>query len=280
VVITGTTYTYELVGGGTPNGAVHSMAYDPQSGRLYIQGAFTAIGSMDANYVAYYDGSSWRPLGTGYNLQAATTSNMMAPGNGVLYAATYASAAFTAGDVSLPDSFVMWSGNQFSAPKFNITGTSRTGIGVFYDSDTGDVYWLGYSESATVEGRTSITNTDYADTYPTLVITGPGTVYGVQNYATGERVDFNGLTLQAGEYATVVFGQDGILSAEACAGAPFNQPIRRNLIPYIVPGSSPTLHLAPGINSIGLYVYGGTTAATAATLSWPSTYRAIEGAVR
>ena len=156
-------------------------------------------------------------------------------------------------------------------------------IGVFYDSDTGDVYWLGTSDSATVEGRTTITNTDYGDTYPTLVIAGPGTVYGIENYSNGDRIDFNNLTLIAGEYATIVFGPDGIISAQACRTG-FSSTSRgatcRNLIPYIVPGSSPTFRLSPGINTVGMFIYGSTGAATAATLSWPSTYRAIEGAVR
>jgi hypothetical protein len=54
----------------------------------------------------------------------------------------------------------------------------------------------------------------------------------------------------------------------------------RNLIPYIVPGSSATLTLVPGDNTIGLFVYGSTDANTAASLSYPTTYRAIEASVR
>ena len=282
VVITGTTYTYELINGSTPNGLVTSIAYDPQSGRLYVQGAFTAIGSADMNYIAYYDGAGWWPLGSGTSEPPNVPSMVLSPGNGILYTAIDSASAPTAGGVILPDSFGIWSGNQWSAPKFNSSGTSYAGSGVFYDGDTGDVYWLGTSESATVEGRTSITNTDYGDTYPTLVITGPGTVYGIENYSNGDRVDFNNLTLIAGEYATIVFGPDGIVSAQACrAGFVSSRGAScRDLIPYIVPGSSPTFRLSPGINTVGTFIYGSTSAATAATLSWPTTYRAIEGAVR
>jgi len=282
ITVSGSTYAYARIGG-TPNGIVHKLHYDSQFGRLYAMGDFTAIGSVSFAGIAYYDGSSWRALGSGIvpDLTTNIYGGMATDTDGNLLVAGYKMAS--AGGITLSDGFAMWSGNQWQAAKFDPTGDY--GFNVWIDPDTGDWLWMGNITSAVVEGVTSVTNAGYADTYPTLIITGPGTVYGVQNYMTGERVDFNGLTLRAGEYATVVFGPDGILSAEACAGAPFssrngNLSICRNLIPYIVPGSSPTLHLAPGTNSIGLYVYGGTTAATAASLSWPATYRAIEGAVR
>ena len=212
------------------------------------------------------------------------TSEIIAPGNGSVYFGINSGAAITAGGVYLADAFAEWNGNQFTSPKFDMSAVSFVGRSAFYDNATKDVYWLGTSESATVEGRTTIANADYSDTYPTLVVLGPGTIYGIQNYTNGDRVDFNNLTLLEGQTFTVVFAPDGIISARIFAGSAANPRGGQNggtdVTKFIVPGSSPTFRLSPGINSIGLYVYGGTTAATAATLSWPSTYRAIEGAVR
>jgi hypothetical protein len=189
----------------------------------------------------------------------------------------------SAGGIALPDGFATYNGNQWAAQWFS--STTYNGYGVFYDRDTGDLFWLGNISSADVPGDTVITNSDTGDTWPTLSITGPGTVYGIRNFTTGEVISFNGLTLRSGEYMTVIFGPDGIISAVAQMGVPAFGSSRtggntRNLIPYIVPGSSATLTLVPGNNTIGLFIYGSTDANTAATLSYPTTYRAIEASVR
>jgi hypothetical protein len=49
----------------SPNGKVLCVAIHPITGHLYVGGAFTAIGSVQANRIAYWDGSEWRPLAGG-----------------------------------------------------------------------------------------------------------------------------------------------------------------------------------------------------------------------
>ena len=148
------------------------------------------------------------------------------------------------------------------------------GYGVYYDHDTSDLFWLGQIKSSTVEGVTSVTNSSYSDTdYLVLTVTGPGKVWGITNYTTNEVIDFNHLTLLAGETMYVLFGPTGIIRAYAKGGR------TRDLRPYLVSGNSPTMHLAPGANKIGMFIYGSTSAATTATLSYRTFYRSLEQAV-
>ena len=130
------------------------------------------------------------------------------------------------------------------------TSSSWGGFGVYYDPDTSDLFWLGQITSSTVEGNTSVTNSSYSDTdYMVLTVTGPGKVWGITNYTTGKVIDFNNLTLLASETMTVILGPTGIIRAYAKGGR------TRDLRPYLVSGNSPTMHLAPGTNKIGMFIF-------------------------
>lgn len=278
VTITGTTYAHSLIGASAPNAAVYGLHYDETAGRLYAVGAFTSIGGVAANYVAYYDGAQWNAMGTGFGDAVSVGAKITSQNGKVHFTGNNVQ---TAGGLTLPDGFATWSGNRWTGQKFDATGAAFAARGVFYDNDTGDLSWLGIIESSTTEAKTTITNAGYEKAYPILSILGPGTVYGIQSYTTGERVDFNGLTLRAGEYATIVFGESGIVSAWG-SSLPFHgkpNVTGRDLRPYIVSGSSATITLRPDANAIGLFIYGGTSAATAATISYPLVYRAIEASI-
>lgn len=279
VTVSGTTYTWSAITTAAPDAKVLALHYDEQAGRLYIGGDFANIGSAPMAKIAYYDGSSWREMGTGFSGTIGLIGQITSK-DGLVYTAI--NGVTGVGGVNLPDGFATWNGNQWYGQWFDATATHDV-AGVYADADTGDLFWMGTISSATVLGDTVITNSDTGDTWPTLSITGPGTVYGIRNFTTGEVISFNGLTLRSGEYMTVIFGPDGIISATAQMGAASFQSRRtatRDLRPYIVPGSSATLTLVPGNNTIGLFIYGSTNANTAASLSYPTTYRAIEASVR
>jgi len=240
---------------------------------MYIMGAFTAVGSVAAAGIAFWDGANWNPCGSGLTggmpseLQQLTSDS-----DGNLYAAC--NGFRLAGGISLPDSFAIWRGNQWHPVKIDATSGVRGGYGVYYDPDTSDLFWLGEITSSTVEGDTTVTNSSYTDTdYLVLTVTGPGNVWGITNYTTNEVIDFNNLTLLAGETMTVIFGPTGIIRAYAKGGQ------TRDLRPYLVSGNSPTMHLAPGANKIGMFIYGSTSAATRASLSYRTFYRSLEQAV-
>lgn len=268
VTVSGTTYAYALIGSAAPNGAVYAIHYDEITGRLYAIGNFTTIGGVTAAGVSYYDGTNWNVMGTGVNTSLSVPMRITSENGHVHFAG---GGLTTAGGVSLVDGFATWEGNRFHGQKFDVSGGTYTGASVFSDKDTGDLLWLGSIASSTIEGVTSIANSDYADIYPVIQITGPGTVFGIKNYTTKEHLDFNGLTLRAGEVLEIIFTPTGM---SKCATP------TRDCKPYIVEGSSSTIKLAPGTNKIGLFIYGGTTAATAANISFIQTFSSLENAVR
>lgn len=266
VTVSGTTYAYSLIGSAAPNGEVYALHYDETTGRLYAIGGFTTIGGVAAAKVAYYDGTNWNAMGSG--ITGTNSFSQITSENGKVHLASTITAA---GGVTPPDGFVTWAGNRFYGQKFDATSGNHLSTGVYYDKDSGDLFWLGEIDNSTVEGVTSVTNSGYADAYPTIQITGPGTVFGVQNYTTGERIDFNGLTLRAGEVLEIIFTSTGM---KKCATP------TRDCKPYLVEGSSPTMHLVPSTNKIGLFVYGGTSAATAAQISFIQAYNSLENVGR
>ena len=278
VTVSGSTYAYTFANvGGTaaavPNDYVHAIYYDETLGRLYIMGKFTAVGSVAAASIAYWDGANWNPCGSGLTGgMPSVPQQLTSDSDGNLYAAC--NGFRLAGGISLPDSYTIWRGNQWHPVKMDATSGVWGGYGVYYDPDTSDLFWLGQITSSTVEGDTSVTNSSYSDTdYLVLTVTGPGKVWGITNYTTNEVIDFNNLTLLAGETMYVLFGPTGIIRAYAKGGR------TRDLRPYLVSGNSPTMHLAPGANKIGMFIYGSTSAATTASLSYRTFYRSLEQAV-
>ena len=121
ITVSGSTYAYALIGGGTPNGVVDALHYDDQTGRLYAVGNFTAIGLAAFAGIAYYDGSSWRDMSGGITVSFTGIGGGMATdSNGQLLLA--AQNMSNAGGVTLADGFALWTGNQWQAAKFDPTG--------------------------------------------------------------------------------------------------------------------------------------------------------------
>lgn len=268
VTVSGTTYAYSLIGSSAPNDKVTALHYDEITGRLYAVGQFSTIGGVSADKVAYFDGTNWNAMGMGFTTTTINTIAGIISAQGKVHVATNATEA---DGVALPDGFITWSGNRWYGQKFDATGSTYETNGVFHDTESNDIFWLGEIASSTVEGVTSVTNGGYGDAYPTINITGPGTVFGLQNYTTGERIDFNGLTLRAGEVLEIIFTPNGM---KKCATP------TRDCKPYLVEGSSPTMHLVPGTNKVGLFIYGGTSAATAAQISFIQAFASLENAGR
>lgn len=265
VTVSGSTYDYvALTDLDAPNGAIYAIHYDPNLGRLYVMGNFTTIGGTDANRIAYWDGSNWIAMDTGFN--ALNQLCGMVSEHGKLHCAC--NGATYAGSVKLPDGYAIWDGNQWIAPKFDISGSAGS-RSVYYDPDTDDLMYLGPVSGTKVEGVTSVEVEGYAETYPVLTIVGPGTVYGIKSYITGQRVDFNELNLITGETVTIQFTSSGYIVRSTV----------RNSIANQTGGGSGTLKLVPGTNKIGLFVYGSTTSETAATLRFRQAYRSFGHAI-
>ena len=282
VTITGTTYAYALIGSAAPNAAVTSLHYDASNGRLYAAGEFTSIGGVAVGYVAYYDGTKWVPMGSGFGDAWNTTQAAIASGKGAVH---FAGGIGSAGGVALPDGFASWTGNQWKGQWFvnDLTAGAR---GVYVDQDTSNVFWLCAISSGKTPGFTSVDNTGYSNTYPVLVVNGLMTYFcGIRNYTTGEDIKFSNLTIKANERLVIVFGQNGVTSARIYANGaadtttPAGGQSYRDCMQYILPGSSSTITLIPGNNNIGAFAYSFIGVSAAAYISYPLTYRSIEGAI-
>lgn len=266
VTVSGSAYDYvSITDVASPNGAIYAIHWDEDLGRLYVMGDFSTIGGITANRIAYWDGSNWRAMGTGFNALNAPCG--MVSEHGKLHCAC--NGAAYAGGVALPDAYAIWDGNQWMAPMFDISGAASS-RNIFYDKETDDVFYLGPVAGTTTEAPTTITVNGYADVYPVLSVIGPGTIYGIKSYKTGQKIYFNGLTLLAGEEITFVFTRTGYKIYSNRRG---------RLQGYRVPGGSTTFRLEPGVNKIGMFIYGSTSAATTAVLRWRESYLAFEQAV-
>lgn len=236
------------------------IAFHPD-GRLYIATTDTSIGGVSANRCAYYNGSTYFPLGAGFDNNALW----------VFYSAQdgliYYSGTYTAADsVTLPDSASAWNGSAHIPLDVDLPSTGNV-YSVY--SPSPDYLFVGYSTAgtATAAAVNTIVNRGTNRAYPVLTITGPGRLFQIKNYTTKVGVYFN-LTLLAGEVATLDFA--------AIGGPKFTSSFRGDLMGYVTRGSNTDLYLLPGTNKLSLFITGD-TAATNAHLVFRPTYNAIEG---
>lgn len=90
-----------------PNGPTSSLVIDAQ-GNLYVGGAFTKVGTVAANYVAKWNGTTWSALGTGleYNVLVMVLD---ASGN------LYVGGGFTTAGGMSANRVARWNGSAWSA---------------------------------------------------------------------------------------------------------------------------------------------------------------------
>lgn len=229
----GTTWTNlgAVAGGGA---YVASLAMG-NGGEVYAGGDFTTIGGVSANYVAFWNGAAWEPMGDG--ISSAVDYWGLKNINGLLY---------IVGNK-------IWNGSAYI--DIDAVANSRVGGGT-----NGALYAQTIFGTIYTSAVTTVTNSGSAPAYPRLTMTGPGRFYQIKNYITGDGVYFDSLTLLSGEVAVLDFAPGNIS---------FSSNFRPNLLSAILPGSNlTTFRLLPGVNYISVYAYGGTSSATAADLSW------------
>jgi len=111
-----------------------------------------------------------------------------------------------------------------------------------------------------------------ANTYPVISFTGPGTLKSIINHRTGKSVMFDGLTLQAGEWASFSFDPLQLSFRSGWDG-------RGNLMRYIIPGSDyGDFYLSPGVNYISVFMTDTTTASNA-SIVWTPRFWGLDGAL-
>lgn len=250
--------TWNLIG--APNGAtnVFALAFRPD-GVLFAGGSFATIGGVSAPYAAFY-------LNGWFDTQAAFNNQVRF----IFYSsqdnAIYFTGSFTqAVGRTLSVSAIKYIGNQFFELDFIPPG-SPTRIAIY--SASPEYLFVGFNAAgtATVPGKTSITNTGTSPTSPIITIAGPATVLLLQNYTTGQVLFFD-LALLAGEVATLDFSFPQQVK--------FGSNFRGNLLSTIARNSSFDFSLLRGVNSVGLFMQDD-TAATAANIVFTPVYSSVD----
>lgn len=276
---------------------------------LYAVGRFDTMNGITVNNVAKFDGIVWSALGSGIGLSSdalytvvegldgsiivggliqndATTNVHKWDGvswsrigdihDEVVYSLSvdkngniYAGGVFSYADgIELPDSLAFWQGSYWQPVDLDLDKTAAFfAVSVIDDKLYVGGQWTGGDGySATV----TIPEIEGAEAYPTIKISGPGTIWQVVNYTSGKSIFFKGLTL--------VDGEEALLNLDPL-NLSFESNYRGNLMSYILPGSDLTLDLLVGKNNISAFMYGGTTSDTEIIMTWKGQEWSIDGAV-
>lgn len=283
--------TWSALSTGFSAGTVNALAFGP-NGYLYAGGS-----SLNPTSVAYWNGTAWASIGgpspvngpafyvgpggliyaggsgvlykwngtqwiTVYSVSASYALNRLATDKwkNIIVASRYASGPITHYDTIYNGSYANIYDYTFSANNTgNYASDYRNGTYIAVGDRTGTV---------TAASLTTLTNNGIATAYPTFRLTGPGTVYSLRSYTTGDVIYFS-LTLHAGEIAFLDLTPGAIR---------FYSNFRSSLLNTILPGSNlATFRLVPGANSISLFIAGTTDGNTAAWAYWRKPHHAIDG---
>lgn len=259
------TSTWSALGSGF-NNTVKAIDVGPD-GIVYAGGIFTTADGNSIVGIAQWTGSAWVAVGgdiSGHTLGVLKIRVDQETG------VVYAGGDFTSiGNLTPPDSIARWEGTRWFAVDVDLPGAAGS-IFVSGIDIQPDKLGIGFSGSgtATASALTTVTNNGSANSYPIIKIIGPGQIYTLINYTTGEEIFFNNLTLVDGE--TVILDlRPGKKT--------FTSSFRGNIINAIVEGSDvESFHLMPGENSISLLI---DDASAEAFLLWDESHMSIDGVV-
>ena len=253
------------------NDYVSTIDFD-NSGKLIAGGNFTNAGNIaDANYIASWNGASWEALSTGVNGHVV---ELIAETNKV-----YVSGSFSvAGGLALIDRIAVWTNGAWQSLGIDLPGTSTVRSAVLASDDS---LYIGGEFSTVFETpdvnafcsfTVSTPSTSSANAFPIAEIIGPGVLKGLANYSTGAELQFEALTLLAGERLTLKLDPTDLQFTSSWSG-------RGNVMRYVIAGSDyGNFYLKPGANNISIFM-SGTTAASKASITWKPRFWGLDGAL-
>lgn len=239
------TDTFTELGGGA-NGNVDGLDL-ARNGDLFIAGAFTTIGGVNANYAAVWNGSGYSALGSGFD---AASYRVTITSDGLAW---YGGGFGQAGGRAVDGGFVAWNGSVWIRPPVNlpnIAGAGNPSIGKITDSEGilfiggnfDGTWWL---QDAFVAVVTEVDNIGSSDVQPIIEILGPGNLTWIENITTG-NIMYMEYTLQPDEILTIDFRTGKRTVTSSWAG---------EVLDAVLPQSSfSAFHLQPGINRISLFM--------------------------
>lgn len=249
----------------TTTGAYVAMNTTPLNNDAYT----ISIGKNGVVYIGEDTIYSWAgpgapfvELGSGTN--TFVFESVMQPDGTLLIGGSFTEA----GGITTPGPIAGWNGSSFFGGEVVLASSETPHLFMTPDGK------LIISPNNDVQGPfaavTILTNDGTADTYPVFEFVGPGTVYQLKNYTTGDVLYFD-LILQAGERATLTLGPGNIS---------FISTFRGDIYGTILPGSrTGTFRLTPGANSVSAFIAGTISAATALTARWKVNYLSVDDAL-
>jgi hypothetical protein len=143
------------------------------------------------------------------------------------------------------------------------------------EAGTGHRYMFGWYDTLDIgavapDASTTVVNPGTAHSYPRLYLAGPQTLYSITNAATGAKLLFDEMPIQANEMVTIDL-RPGQLSIISSIG-------RTGLLSYLLPSTNLDWRLVPGNNPI-VVLATGTTAAAYLDIVFKPAYTSIDGAV-
>jgi len=239
------TNLFSVMGSGF-NANVWAIKLSPD-GILYAGGEFTASGAVTENYIAYWNGTTWLPMGSGMTPVVGSGITTWVRGidigsNGEIISVGNFSSA---GNV-ITERAAIWNGSTWVNIDINIPGADYF-LSCIIINEKGD-YYIGCGTNVGVgilnfSGMTVVTNTGSAESRPNVYIKGKGRLRRLENQTTKKILYFD-LEILAGEEVFIDFGKLKMYST-----------VRGDLSYSILPGSDfADFSLIPGYNKIACFI--------------------------
>jgi hypothetical protein len=246
-----------MSGGG---GIVYSILQE-DSGNLCAVGDFILAGGGTVNNITKWNGSNWIKIGDGTNGRVFKIKNIK---DGAIVTGEFLTInnSYIYGNVASIDKNIV---RPLSVKLSNNTIVYSTE----FNNNTGDLY-IGFDTSGTAYSCVNSTpSCGGAVAYPFFEVTGPGTLYTLENYNTKTIVQFDNLFVNSGEIVRIDFDP---IRPRVWSNT------RDNLMSYLLPGSNMNLKLLPSTNNIDVFMYGGTDANSKALMRWRDVYWSVDQA--
>jgi hypothetical protein len=233
-----------------------------QSGLIYACGDFTTAGSQNSKYISRWNGIAWDgldneffPNGVIYFMQEKTNGILILSGN-----------FDTIGGLEFSDGLVFYKNGSFYPNDIELPGSSTVNCFLFTDR----FLYIGFNTAGTAISATVTSPTvDGNDILPIFKIVGPGKIWQIKNFTTGQALYFDGLTLLTGETVTIDL---------STSNKTFISSFRGNIGNYVLDSSDIDFVLAPGTNNVSAYLTGD-AASSKITMSWKPTYNTLDEAL-
>ncbi len=216
-------------------------------GTVYAGGSFLASAAPSADallHVAKWSGGQiWEPLGDGLEKQSGSASQVSVLEIG-LNGELFAGGTFDASGEKELTVLSKWFGGNWLPLEFpSAILTRNASINAILQTENGNLYVGGFFDETNYEfpKLNTITNNGTASCWPTLTVTGAGTLHYISNVKTGQEI-FLDLNVFSGETVTIDFARGKIES-----------DTRGDLNYTLLSGSEiRSIYLLPGENTISV----------------------------